>query len=385
MHNSLYSIRFPQQVFAGAGSIAKLTALFDEKDRVLVLSSTPLVQLDLLHDVFALLKAHKIAYTLIADVAVEPLARQAQAIVELSRQQQCTGVLAVGGGSVLDCAKLVALLADAAASVFDLMENPLAVTARTKKLVLVPTTAGTGAEATPNAIVTDETRQVKVGVVNPAMIPDAVILDPDFTMTLPPAITASTGMDALSHALECYISKKANPLSDTYAIEALRLLFHYLPAAYAAPSNAQARHALLYAAFLGGLCIASSGTTAVHALSYPLGGRYHVPHGVSNAMLLPYVMEYNRPAIEDKLYTVAVRCMELPASLSHADAAVAVIQRLYALAQDMRIPCDLNAYGVAAADLDALAAEAFGVKRLLDNNPRAMSVEEIKAVYQKLL
>lgn len=384
MNDRQYSIRFPRQVFAGPGCTEELRSLLRGKGQVLLLADQILLRIGLLEPVLELLKQEGVAYTVCTDVPPEPLASQVQQILTLCRRENCECVVAIGGGSVLDTAKIVSLLMEAEKNVYDLLQNPLAVSERKKTLILIPTTAGTGSEVTPNAIVTEEQRALKIGIVNSAFIPDAVLLDPLYTLSLPASVTAATGMDALAHALESYISKKSNPLCRTYALEAMRLSFTYLPVAYAHPRDLEARHAMLYASFLGGLCIACSSTTAVHALAYPLGGKYRIPHGVSNAMLLPHVMEFNRDAVGPELQEVAKVClgadMREPAAAEQS-----VIDRLYALCTQLQIPQDLKSYGVRKEDLDSLARDAHSVRRLLDNNPRDMSVVQIRRIYEKLI
>lgn len=384
MNNRQYSIRFPKQIFAGPGSTENLRQLLRDKENVLLLADKVLLKLGLLEPVLELLKQGAVPYTMDTDIPPEPLASQVQEILELCRQEKCDCVVAIGGGSVLDSAKIISLLINSEKSVYDLLKDPLAERFREKELILLPTTAGTGSEVTPNAIVTEESQALKIGIVNPAFIPDTVILDPLFTLSLPASVTAATGMDALAHAMESYISKKSNPLCHTYAMEAMRLIFRYLPLAYAEPQNMEARHAMLYASFLGGLCIACSSTTAVHALAYPLGGKYHIPHGVSNAMLLPHVMEFNRDVIGEELKKVAVVCLNSSTEDPMA-ASREVIDRLYTLAADMKIPQNLKPYGVSKEDLDQLAQDAYTVRRLLDNNPKNMTVEQIRSIYEKLI
>ena len=191
-------------------------------------------------------------------------------------------IVAVGGGSVMDTAKLVAVMLGGEVT-FDQMFASQVPTRRKSELIMLPTTAGTGSESTPNAIVFRPSLNLKVGIVCDIFMPDRVILDPELLTGLPPSITAATGMDALCHALECYISNKANLLSDMMAVEATRLIFKSLKRCVTNGNDLEARADMLLAAFLGGACIAASGTNGVHALSYPLGGRYRIPHGISNA------------------------------------------------------------------------------------------------------
>jgi len=249
---------------------------------------------------------------------------------------------------------------------------------------MIATTAGTGSEATPNAIVTIPEQGLKVGIVSRNFMADYVILDPMLTVKLPPAITASTGIDALAHAIECFISKKANPFSDMLALTAIRLICSSIKTAYTTGENLQARHNMILGSFYGGMCIASSGTTAVHALSYPLGGRYKIPHGVSNAMLLAHVMEFNKDLIVDKLSRVAFEMEIEVGAASKDEVADKVIEGLHSLVRELNIPSDLRQYGVGKKDIDTLVEEASKVTRLLDNNPKVLSRNDMEKIYKKL-
>ena len=249
---------------------------------------------------------------------------------------------------------------------------------------MIPTTAGTGAEATPNSIVAVPEQQLKVGIVNPEMIADAVILDAEMIRRLPRAIAASTGVDTLCHAIECYISAKANPFSDLFAMEALRLVFANLEAACDDPDNLEAKEKMLQAAFYGGVAITCSGTTAVHALSYPLGGRYHIPHGVANAMMLMPVMTFNLPACRQRLAQV---CDAVGAGNagSETEKAQRVIQEMGRIVQHLGIPTSLAPYGVTEADLPVLVESGMAVQRLLVNNPRKVEPADAEAIYRAVI
>jgi alcohol dehydrogenase class IV len=249
----------------------------------------------------------------------------------------------------------------------------------------VPTTAGTGSEATPNAIVLVPEEEVKIGIVNSKLVPDCVILDPLMTLNLPPAVTAATGMDALAHAIECYTSKKANPFSDTFALKAVGLISNSLRRAYREGQNIDARHDMLLGALFGGMCISTSGTTAVHALAYPLGGKYRMPHGLSNAVLLPHIMQFNLDAVEDRFRDIAVAMGLDVAGLTTRKAAEKMIENLYALNKDLNIPSGIAAQGVTEADLDGLVEAASKVTRLLENNPKPLAKSDMRAIYRRLL
>lgn len=224
--------------------------------------------------------------------------------------------------------------------------------------------------------------ELKVGIVSPKLMPDCVILDPLMTLGLPPAITASTGMDALTHAIECYTSRKGNPFSEMIALKAIRLIARSIREAFANGKNIDARRDMLLGAFYGGMCIATSSTTAVHALAYPLGSKYRIAHGISSAILLPYVMQFNRVGNAAKFRDIAIAMGLDLAGATDEDAAQAVIDALYALNRDLDIPSDLTRWAIATdADLDTLVEGAAKVTRLLDNNPRPMNKDAIRAIY----
>lgn len=324
------------------------------------------------------------------DVPPEPSEDQVEAVVadvNASRKDRLDVIMAVGGGSVMDMAKFISVMVDGGPSMEDLFNGKLP-EKRKAFLAMVPTTAGTGSEATPNSIALRPRLNLKVGVVCPAFMPDRVILDPELLTGLPPAITAATGMDALCHALECYVSSKANPVSDIFALEAMRLLFKSLQKAYDNGKDIEARGDTLLAAFYGGICIASSGTNAVHALSYPLGGRYRIPHGVSNAILLAPAFACNKDSCLEKLAKAAdVAAREKGVSLSgqtdemKADYLINVLEKM---SRDLHIPATLEELGISAADIDILVDSAFEVKRLLNNNPKPLTKDDIRSIYRKI-
>ena len=227
--------------------------------------------------------------------------------------------------------------------------------------------------------------ELKVGIVSPKLMPDCVILDPQMSIGLPPAITASTGMDALTHAIECYASKKGNPFSELFALKAIALIARSIRRAFTHGSDIDARHDMLLGAMYGGMCIATSSTTAVHALAYPLGGKYRIAHGISNAILLPYVMRFNSVGNEGKFRDIAVAMGLDVSALSDENAAKAMIDNLFALNRELEIPADLKRWNITGADLETLVEGAAKVTRLLDNNPRPMSKADIRAIYSQLI
>jgi len=250
--------------------------------------------------------------------------------------------------------------------------------------VLIPTTAGTGAEATKNAIIAIPSRNTKGAVVHQKLLPDLVLLDPGLTLSLPAGITATTGMDALCHAMECYLSKKANALSDLLALDAMKRIARSLRKTMGDGSDVDARSDMLLASYYAGMCITLSGTNAVHALSYPLGATYHIPHGQSNAMLLPYVMEQNVTAMPLKTEKAA-ECFGYDRNNGKQNPAEYLVKELHSLLSDLSINTSLTDFGVKQEDMNTLIESAHQNRRLMDNNPVDLSKEQIGAIYSRLM
>ncbi|MDF2802523.1 MAG: Alcohol dehydrogenase, class [Anaerocolumna sp.] len=295
-------------------------------------------------------------------------------------------IIACGGGSVLDAAKLASVLVTDEYGVKELLDEP----GRAKKCVpsiLIPTTAGTGAEVTPNAIVAVPEKELKVGIVNENMIADYVILDARMIKNLPRPIAAATGVDALAHAIECYTSKKANPFSDTFAMEALDLILNNIIPACDDPEAMEAKNQMQIAAFYAGIAITASGTTAVHALSYPLGGKYHIAHGVSNAILLAPVMRFNAPVCKERFTLIYDRCCHDTDNISKTteEKVEWVIMQLERIVQHLDIPTSLKEFGVPQEDLDGLVEAGMQVQRLLINNMRLVTEEDARNLYLEIL
>ena len=250
---------------------------------------------------------------------------------------------------------------------------------------MIPTTCGTGSEATCNAIVAIPKEQSKQGIVNDAMIPDYVILDSQMIRRLPKSILAATGVDALAHAVECYTSRKATPFSDTYAMASAKLIFQNIREAYHNPNNMEAKSNMLLGAFYGGAAITASGTTAVHALSYPLGGKYHIPHGVSNAVLFAHVMEFNKDACKRQLAQICDNIHPVMAMEDEEKKAQYVIDEIADIVRETEIPLNLDRFGVTLDDLDFLVEAGSRQTRLLVNNQKELSLKDIRDIYQKVL
>jgi alcohol dehydrogenase class IV len=375
------------RIVAGAGSLAQLAPLAAEyKARhVLIVSDKGVAAAGLVEPARAALARAGFAVTVIDDTPPEPEVKDVDAVMAAARAAGAVDlVVGIGGGSAMDVAKIAAVLLAHPVSLRDLL-NKAPIPSRGVPTVMVPTTAGTGSEATPNSIILVPEDELKIGIVSPLLMPDAVILDPLLTLTLPAHVTAATGMDALTHAIECYCSKKGNAFSDLYGLEAIRLIARSLRRAHADGRDVRARADMLLGAFYGGVCIATSSTTAVHALAYPLGGKYRIPHGLSNAILLPHVMEFNHAGSEARFAAMAAAMGLAVDGLSAGAAGERFIGALYALNADLGIRSTLRDKGVADGDLDGLVEGAAKVTRLLDNNPRPMSKTDMRAIYQRLM
>lgn len=329
--------------------------------------------------------------TVLDQLPAEPTYLQAEAIVEEFRAVNADLIVAVGGGSVMDIAKLASIADTGACRIRDMLSDPL-IGKKQIPTLLIPTTAGTGSEATPNSIVAVPEQDLKVGIVNPAMMADYVILDGEMIRTLPPGIAAATGIDALAHAIECYTSNKANPFSDLFALKALKLIFASLEEACCNQDAMEAKNNMLLAAFYGGVAITASGTTAVHALSYPLGGKYHIAHGISNAIMLLPVMRFNKAAclkefaaVYDSLWGTQAGGLDEKAALTGEEKADRLLERMEGLIRNLKIPSSLREFGVDAKDLDTLVEGGMNVQRLLVNNKRTVTPEDARALYLEVL
>lgn len=291
------------------------------------------------------------------------------------------GIIGFGGGSSMDVAKLVAFLARADQSLSDIYGVELAKGPRLP-LIQVPTTAGTGSEVTPIAIVTTGEKEKK-GVVSPKLLPDIALLDAELTIGLPPRVTAMTGIDAMVHAIEAYTTKlKKNPISDILARQGLKMLFENIRAAVEDGSDLEARSQMLVGAMLTGQAFANAPVGAVHALAYPIGGQYHVPHGLSNALLLPHVMRFNLPVAGREYAELARELLKIDGSLTDLAAGAMLISALEQLMIDVKLETRLIQVGIEEQALPQLAEAAMLQTRLLGNSPREVSYEDALQIYQ---
>ncbi|MFN6735043.1 iron-containing alcohol dehydrogenase [Enterococcus gallinarum] len=381
-----YSLKMPKNIQAGEHALEQLKEIISSGvHKIVIFTDKGLLDLGLVDLPIQIIEKAGIDYTVLADIPAEPNYHEAQAVIDAFKKEAADLVIAVGGGSVMDVAKLASILATDDYTVKDLLDNPLLAKKQVPSL-MIPSTAGTGAEATPNAIVGVPERDLKIGIVNPEMIADFVLLDGRMIKNLPKPIAAATGVDALCHAIECFTSAKANPISDTFALEALDLIMNNIIEACTNPEALTAKRNMLLGSFYAGVAITASGTTAVHALSYPLGGKYHIAHGVSNAILLTPVMKFNEPAIKDLLAVAYDRVSkEGHQDWSVDEKSAYMISQLDEIVKVLEIPTSLKTFNVPEEDLDGLVAAGMEVTRLLVNNKREVTPEDARAIYLQIL
>ncbi len=359
------------------GEIAKSLGI----TRLFLVTDVGLIKAKLIDGALASLAAAGVAATVFSEVLADPPELSVQAAVDAARAAGVDGVVGFGGGSSLDTAKLVALLACTSQALPDIYGIGLARGPRLP-LIQVPTTAGTGSEVTPISILTTPSHEKK-GVVSPLLFPDLALLDSRLTLGLPPAVTAMTGVDAMVHAIESFSTRlKKNPLSDALAIKALQLLYANLPAAVNDGKDPTVRENMLLGSLFAGMAFANAPVAAVHALAYPLGGHYGLPHGLTNSLVMLPVLEFNLPAAQ-ALYAELGRAI-LPDQRGAADsqAAAAFVAAIRARVAAMPYAQRLRDAGVKQDDLPMLARDAMNIQRLLVNNPRDVTYEDALAMYQ---
>jgi alcohol dehydrogenase class IV len=382
-----YSLKMPKAVYSGTDSLERIPEILAQAHaaKVAAFTDQSLRKLGLFDLVEQQIKASGIAYEIFDDLPAEPTYMAVQKVIDQFKASKCDFVIACGGGSVMDAAKLASVLVTDAYGVKELLDDPRRA-GKCVPLLTIPTTAGTGAEVTPNAIVGVPERELKIGIVNDNLISDYVILDARMIRNLPRKIAAATGVDAMCHAIECFTSRKANPFSDSFALDALDIIMNDLADACDHSDAMEAKTKMQIAAFYAGIAITSSGTTAVHALSYPLGGRYHIAHGVSNAILLIPVMRFNEPACRSRMAAAWDRVYHGDRALqSEAEKSAALIDWMAEIVRHLEIPTSLKEFGVDPKDLDSLTEAGMSVTRLLVNNMREVTPADARAIYSEVL
>lgn len=362
-----------------SGFVKDFKALGHKKLIVLTIS----VLKDMVQEKLEELKEAGITVLINDEITEEPLFEDYERILTQARDFQADSVVGIGGGSVLDTAKLIAATLNNTINIRDIIaDNSLL--RRDVYLACLPTTAGTGSEMSPNAIFFDPESNLKIGVISPALVTDATYIDPELTVGVPPAVTAATGLDALTHCIEAYVNKFAHPHTDVLALEGIRLIGTNLKQAFDNGDDLEAREKVALGSMYGGMCLGPVNTAAVHALAYPLGSKYKIPHGVSNAMLLPFVMEFNLEASVAKYANVG-RALGVQSDLTDEETAKLGIEIIRKLIKHFGIPGKLSELNIPNIDVAEMASSAMKIQRLLKNNVREILLENAVDIYMKAL
>jgi alcohol dehydrogenase class IV len=372
----------PRKVVFGTGCTAQFCNDYLESGskRLFLLTAPPI--LPLIEESIRRLRVNGVDLCIFDQVWQEPTVKDFHAVLDKARRFDADSVAGIGGGSVLDMAKLVAALTGSDQKVEDIFGTGF-LNSRKRWLACLPTTAGTGSEVSPNAILLDETDKLKKGIVSPYLVADAAYLDPQLTVTVPPKVTAETGMDALTHCIEAYTNRFAHPVIDMYARKGIELIAAHLLRAVQDGKDIEAREALMLGSYYGGICLGPVNTAAVHALSYPLGGEFHISHGLANAILLPSVMHFNRSSDVRKFADIALACGVTPGATDEETARKGV-DFITRLSKDCGIPAKLTEIGIPESAVDRMAEAAMQVQRLLKNNPREVTADDAREIYKNL-
>ena len=376
------TLQQPQKIVFGSGCIETLVEDYLKLgfQRLFLLTAPPIRPL--IADSIEKLQGAGIEIEVFDNILAEPTVNDFKGILAKAEAFRTDSVIGIGGGSVLDITKLIATLLYSDQQVEDCFGTGF-IKKKGLWFACLPTTAGTGSEVSPNAILLDERDKLKKGIVSPFLMADAAYADPQLTLTVPAKVTADTGMDALTHCIEAYTNKFAHPMVDLYARRGIELIAHNLLRAVKDGNDIEAREACALGSLYGGLCLGPVNTAAVHALSYPLGGEYHIPHGLSNAILLPSVMKFNRPANLRKYAEVAI-AMGAKKGKNDDETAQNGVDFIYQLSAAVGIPSKLSDIGIPQSAVPHLAQAAMEVQRLLKNNPREVTEQDAIEIYNSL-
>jgi alcohol dehydrogenase class IV len=375
--------------------------------KVLIITDKGISRAGLTDNLIKILEENKLNYEVWDEVEAEPSLRSIDYAIEFSRDKKTDLIIGLGGGSSIDTAKIVNLISTSGGEILDYVAPPTGQGKRVLKplmpLIAVPTTAGTGSETSPASVISLPEKEIKVGISSNLIRPNLAILDPLLTITMPPKITANTGMDALTHAIESYTTRRydeknkpktpserpnyggATIVTDTFAEKAIFLTGKHLRKAVFQGNNIEARSGMLLASFMAGAAFTNAGVGAVHASAYPVGGYYHTPHGLTNAILLPAVMEYNLPYNYERFAKIADLLGEEIKGKSISEAAEKSVEAVKKLSKDIGIPSGLMELGVKKEEIPNLADDCMKIQRLLVCNPRPLSKKDMEKIYQKAI
>lgn len=378
------SFQTTRSVLYEEGATGKVGQIMSDRGckKVAFVTDAMILKLGLADAALDSLKAAGVGVWLFADVVADPPEDMILKAVAEAKEEGVDGVVSIGGGSSMDTAKLIAVLCNTDQPLGEMYGIGM-VKGERLPLILAPTTAGTGSEVTPISIVTTGVAEKK-GVVSPQLLPDWAVLDPDLTLGLPANVTAATGIDAMVHCIEAYTSRRLkNLISDALAREGLKLLGANLYKVCETPKDKAARGSMLMGSMLAGMAFTNSPVAAVHALAYPLGGHFHVPHGLSNALVLPHVLEFNMPEAEDQYAELAPVIFPELEGKSQREKIDGMLKGIARFSPDLGLETTLREVGVKESDLEMLAEDSMKQTRLLVNNPREVTYEDALAIYTK--
>lgn len=365
------------EIFIGENSLKEIVNILNKlkAQKIMVVTDYGIVKVGIYEQLKNILESANKEILLFDEVEPDPEIGLVAKVAEIARNNKIDAVIGLGGGSSIDTAKVAAALVTNSKDInsyigLDLLENDAL------PIIAIPTTAGTGSEVTPIAILSDNKEQLKKGIVSNKIIPKYGVLDPILTVGLPPQITSVTGMDALTHAIEAYTSINASDYSDALAIKAIKIISSNLRDAYNDGENIKARNNMLMGSLLAGIAFANAGVTAVHAFAYPLGGMFHVPHGLANSLMLTTVMEFNMVGSEEKFKQIGACFANNPTNKTAVD-------EVNKLCDDLKIPRNLSEVKITRDAIPQMAEKAMQVTRLLANNPRKITLEDAVKLYTK--
>ncbi len=375
----------PGEIFTGAGALDMAEAAMKKLGKkALIVTDKVMIELGNCAKIETALKNQSIAYSVYSEVTGEPTDVMIEKGLKMYKEEACDFMVALGGGSPLDAMKAIGSLVENGGNISDYMGKEI--DAKMPPMVAVPTTAGTGSEATQFTIITDTKKDIKMLLKGKVLIPDIAVIDPQFTMTAPPKITAATGLDALCHATEAYTSRKAQTLSDTFALSAVKRIFRYLPEAFKDGSNVEARVQMSVAALEAGIAFNNASVTIIHGMSRPIGALFHVAHGISNAMLMKECLTFALPGAYDKFADLARAINVADDKDSDEVAAEKYLKAVEMLTKTLEIP-SLEAYGIdKQAFFDVIDKMAFDAMASgsPQNTMRDVTEDDVKEIYKKL-
>lgn len=375
----------PKTIYSGSEALTQAKNCFSKLGKkALVVTDESMIKLGNLSFVEKALKSENIDYAVFAGVTGEPTDVMIENGLEVYRNEKCDFLIALGGGSPIDSMKAIGAIVGNGGKITDYLGK--VIEKETPPMVAIPTTAGTGSEATQFTIITDTQKNIKMLLKGAVLMPDVAIIDPQFTLTAPPKITASTGLDALCHATEAYTSRKAQDLSDSFALSAVKRIFKYLPIAYHDGSNVEAREQMSLAALEAGVAFNNSSVTVIHGMSRPIGAMFHVPHGTSNAMLIEKCFSFALDGAYDRFARLGREIGVSDTNDSDREASEKFLKAIIELVHECEIPSPLE-YGISREDffnvIDKMSEDAV-FSGSPANTRKPMTVEDVKAIYRSL-